>query len=114
VKTDREREQALELERLVGERGAHREDGLAERDDEEPDPLDEVLGCDLGLPEVDALPAAGEPVERPHTRVRGDDGDPPEHEAGVAVNDRAGDPERVPRNQWFLVEAVFPVTFGLL
>jgi hypothetical protein len=52
--------------------------------------LDQVLGGDLGVPEVDGPAAAGEPVQRPRARVGGDDGDPPEHEAGVAVGDRAG------------------------
>ena len=92
---DRQREQALELERLVGERAAHREHGLAQGDDEEqPEALDEVPAGDLGVLEVDAPAAAGEPVQRPHAGVGGDHGDPPEHEAGVAVGDRAGDPER--------------------
>ena len=51
-----------------------------------------MLGGDIGVPEVDAPPAAGEPVHRPHPRLGGDDGDPPEREAGVAVGERAGDP----------------------
>ena len=41
--SDRQRDQALERERLVGEGGARRQDGLAQRDDEEqPEALDEM------------------------------------------------------------------------
>src|SRR5215216_7495147 len=49
---DPQREEALELERLVGERVARRQHGLAECDDEEqPEALDEMPGRDLGVPE---------------------------------------------------------------
>ena len=61
---DRQRNQARELERLVGERGAGRQHRLAQGDDEEqPKALEEMSARDLRVPEVDALPTAGQPVQ---------------------------------------------------
>jgi hypothetical protein len=56
----REREQPVEREWLAGERGTGCQHGFAEHDDEEePEALEEMPGCDLGVLEVDAPAAAG-------------------------------------------------------
>ena len=60
---DRRRQQALELERLGGECGPRRQDGLAQGDDEEPpEALNEMPARDLRVPEIDAPATAGQPV----------------------------------------------------
>jgi hypothetical protein len=63
---DHQCEQALEFERLVRERVAHRQHGLAEQDDaEQSEALDEVAARDLGVSEAAAVASAGQPVLRP-------------------------------------------------
>jgi hypothetical protein len=91
---DRQRKQPLELERFAGEPVAHREHGLAERDDEEqPEALDEMPARDLRVPEVEPPATAGQPVLGPRAGVGDHDRQPPEHEARVAVGDRPGHPQ---------------------
>jgi hypothetical protein len=51
--------------------------------------LDGVLGRDLGVPEVDAPATAGQPVQGPRPALGDQHRKPPEHEARVAVSDRA-------------------------
>jgi hypothetical protein len=91
---DRQRDQPLDRERLARERGARRQHGLAQHDDEEQaEALDEMAAGDLGVLERDAPAPAGQPVLSERARVDDRDRDSPEQQARVAVGDRAGHPE---------------------
>jgi hypothetical protein len=92
---DRQGEQPLERERLGDERGAGRQHGLTQCDDEEQaEALDEMPAGDLRVRDVDPLPAPREPVQGGGAAVAGHDRKPPEHESRVPVEDRSRHPER--------------------
>ena len=89
-----EDEQAVGLDRLVGEGVADREHGLAEGDqEEEAEALEQVLGVDLAVGAEGAL-AAGQRVAGDDAAVGDQRRERPEHQAGVAVGGDPGNPDR--------------------